>query len=358
MAGNTKGVLFRLTTFGESHGLALGGVIDGCPPGLQLDGDFIQKELNRRKATGFPWETERKEKDEVEFLSGVLKGKTTGTPIGFLIRNKDTKPEDYSALKSIYRPSHADYSYKKKYGLRDHRGGGRASARETSIRVVAGAIAKLYLKRTGIDIMGWVYRIGDLQMKQDEKIPDPESISSSPLNCPSHDLSKRMISLLEKVKAEGDSVGGAIRAVISGVPAGLGEPVFDKLEADLAKAMLSIGGARGFEIGSGFEGSNMKGSYYNDAFVKNGEKVRTLTNHDGGIQGGISNGMNIAFNVAFKPAATIGKKQKTINLEEQPVEFSGKGRHDICYVPRAVVVVENMSALVLMDHLLRNRAMH
>jgi len=356
MAGSTTGILFRLTTFGESHGPALGGVIDGCPPGIQLDEDFIQNELNRRKATDLPWETERKEKDEVEFISGVFEGKTIGTPIGFLIRNIDARPEDYITLKNIYRPSHADYSYKKKYGLRDHRGGGRASARETSTRVVAGAIAKLYLKRTGIDLMAWVYKIGDLNMEQNEKNPDPESIKSSPLNCPSPDLSNRMISLLEKVKAEGDSVGGAIRAVISGVPAGLGEPVFDKLEADLAKAMLGIGGAKGFEIGSGFKSSMMRGSENNDEWVNNGKEVVTKTNHSGGVQGGISNGMNIAFNVAFKPTASIAKKQQTIDREGNRVEFITKGRHDVCYVPRAVVVVEAMSALVIMDHFMRNGA--
>lgn len=356
MAGNSTGVLYRLTTFGESHGPALGGVIDGCPSGLTMDEEFIQVELDRRKSANLPWETQRKENDRVEFLSGILNGKTTGTPIAFLLRNRDAKPGDYVAYEHIYRPSHADYSYQKKYGIRDHRGGGRASARETAARVVAGAIAKLYLKQEGIDCIAWVYSIGDLVMEHSDAIPDPGAIERSPLNCPSPVLSERMISMLAQLKEEKDSVGGAIRAVVSGMPPGLGEPVFDKLEADLAKAMLSIGGARGFEIGSGFKSSGMKGSEHNDAFLFSRNQVRTRTNHDGGIQGGISNGMNIVFNVAFKPTATIGKMQKTIDKEGNTVEFAGKGRHDVCYVPRAVVVVEAVSALVILDHFLRNKA--
>ena len=353
MAGNTTGKLFCLTTFGESHGEAIGGVIDGCPPGLKIDMDFIQNELEKRKPGQSFLTTERKETDKVEFLSGIFNGKTTGTPIGFIIKNINKKTEDYEFLKDVYRPSHADYTYEKKYGIRDYRGGGRASARETATKVVGGAVAKIFLKNTGIKIFAYVSKIGNIELEKDYKVLDFEQIEKSIVRCPDKETSEKMINLIKNIKDEGDSIGGIISCVVQGVPVGLGEPVFDKLQADLAKAMLSINAAKGFEYGAGFKSSGLKGSEHNDSFIIEDGEIITKTNNSGGIQGGISNGQDIYFNVAFKPTPTIKKEQQTIDKNGKKVIFSGKGRHDTCIVLRAVPVVEAMTAIVLADHFLR-----
>ena len=353
MAGNTTGKLFCLTTFGESHGEAIGGVIDGCPPGLKIDMDFIQNELEKRKPGQSFLTTKRKETDKVEFLSGIFNGKTTGAPIGFIIKNIDKKTEDYEFLKDIYRPSHADYTYEKKYGVRDYRGGGRASARETAARVVGGAVAKIFLKNAGIKIFAYVSKIGNIELEKDYKVLDFEQIEKSLVRCPDKETSKKMIDLIKNIKDEGDSIGGIISCVVQGVPVGLGEPVFDKLQADLAKAMMSINAAKGFEYGAGFKSSGKKGSEHNDSFVIEDGEIITKTNNSGGIQGGISNGQDIYFNVAFKPVPTIKKQQQTIDKNGKNIVFSGKGRHDVCIVPRAVPIVEAMTAIVLADHFLR-----
>ncbi len=353
MAGNTTGKLFCLTTFGESHGEAIGGVIDGCPPGLKIDMDFIQNELEKRKPGQSFLTTKREETDKVEFLSGIFNGKTTGAPIGFIIKNIDKKTEDYEFLKDIYRPSHADYTYEKKYGVRDYRGGGRASARETAARVVGGAVAKIILKNSGINIIAYVSKIGDIELEKDYKILNFEQIEKSLVRCPDKETSEKMINLIKNIKDEGDSIGGIISCVVQGVPVGLGEPVFDKLQADLAKAMMSINAAKGFEYGAGFKSSGKKGSEHNDSFVIEDGEIITKTNNSGGIQGGISNGQDIYFNVAFKPTPTIKKEQQTIDKNGKKVIFSGKGRHDVCIVPRAVPVVEAMTAIVIADHFLR-----
>ncbi len=353
MAGNTTGKLFCLTTFGESHGEAIGGVIDGCPSGLKIDMDFIQNELEKRKPGQSFLTTKREETDKVEFLSGIFNGKTTGAPIGFIIKNIDKKTEDYEFLKDIYRPSHADYTYEKKYGVRDYRGGGRASARETAARVVGGAVAKIILKNSGINIIAYVSKIGDIELEKDYKILNFEQIEKSLVRCPDKETSEKMINLIKNIKDEGDSIGGIISCVVQGVPVGLGEPVFDKLQADLAKAMMSINAAKGFEYGAGFKSSGKKGSEHNDSFVIEDGEIITKTNNSGGIQGGISNGQDIYFNVAFKPTPTIKKEQQTIDKNGKKVIFSGKGRHDVCIVPRAVPVVEAMTAIVIADHFLR-----
>ncbi len=353
MAGNTTGKLFCLTTFGESHGDAIGGVIDGCPPGLKIDMDFIQNELEKRKPGQSFLTTERKETDKVEFLSGIFNGKTTGTPIGFIIKNINKKTEDYEFLKDVYRPSHADYTYEKKYGIRDYRGGGRASARETATKVVGGAVAKIFLKNTGIKIFAYVSKIGNIELEKDYKVLDFEQIEKSIVRCPDKETSEKMINLIKNIKDEGDSIGGIISCIVQGVPVGLGEPVFDKLQADLAKAMLSINAAKGFEYGAGFKSSGLKGSEHNDSFIIEDGEIITKTNNSGGIQGGISNGQDIYFNVAFKPTPTIKKEQQTIDKNGKKVIFSGKGRHDTCIVLRAVPVVEAMTAIVLADHFLR-----
>ena len=353
MAGNTTGKLFCLTTFGESHGDAIGGVIDGCPPGLKINMNFIQNQLDRRKPGQSFLTTERKETDKVEFLSGIFNGKTTGTPIGFIIKNINKKTEDYEFLKDVYRPSHADYTYEKKYGIRDYRGGGRASARETATRVVGGAVAKIFLKNTGIKIFAYVSKIGNIELEKDYKVLDFEQIEKSIVRCPDKETSEKMINLIKNIKDEGDSIGGIISCVVQGVPVGLGEPVFDKLQADLAKAMLSINAAKGFEYGAGFKSSGLKGSEHNDSFIIEDREIITKTNNSGGIQGGISNGQDIYFNVAFKPTPTIKKEQQTIDKNGKKVIFSGKGRHDTCIVLRAVPVVEAMTAIVLADHFLR-----
>lgn len=350
MAGNSFGNLFKLTTFGESHGVAIGGIIDGCPPGIELDLEAIQAEMNRRKPGQSAIVTQRKEPDEVKFLSGVFEGVTTGTPIGFVIENSNQKSHDYSHIKDSYRPSHADYVYDKKYGLRDYRGGGRSSARETASRVVAGAIAKQMLKN--VKINAFTSSVGDIFIDKPYQDLDFSNIESNDVRCPDSAIAEKMIDRIKQIRKEGDTIGGTITCVLQNVPIGLGEPVFDKLHAELGKAMLSINAVKGFEYGSGFCGAKMKGSEHNDLFNIDGS---TKTNLSGGIQGGISNGMDIYFRVAFKPVATIMQNQETINKDGEKVEMHGKGRHDPCVVPRAVPIVEAMAALVLADYLLINK---
>ncbi|SDB35033.1 chorismate synthase [Flavobacteriaceae bacterium MAR_2010_188] len=350
MAGNTFGKLFKLTTYGESHGPAIGGILDGCPAGLELDFDAIQHELNRRRPGQSEIVTQRKEPDVVEFHSGIFEGKTTGTPIGFVINNTDQKSKDYSHIKDVYRPSHADYTYQQKYGNRDYRGGGRSSARETTCRVVAGAIAKQFL--SGIEIYAYTSSVGDISIDKDYTKLDFSKTENNPVRCPDESIAQRMIDRIKEIRKEGDTIGGTVGCVIKNVPVGLGEPVFDKLHAELGKAMLSINAVKGFEYGSGFEGTKMKGSEHNDQFNENGT---TKTNRSGGVQGGISNGMDIYFNVAFKPVATIIQKQETLDSKGNMVEMQGKGRHDPCVVPRAVPIVEAMAALVIADYLLLDK---
>ena len=352
--GNTFGNLFKLTSFGESHGYMIGGIIEGCPAGLEINKDLIQKDLDRRKPGQSKVTSSRREDDKVQLLSGVFEGKSTGTPIGFLIPNINSKSKDYSNIKDIFRPSHADYTYEAKYGLRDYRGGGRSSARETACRVVAGSIAKQFLNNYGIKISAYVSGIGNV-FADEKNIDLNKDYDSNIVRCPDTDTSIRMINLITELKSKGNTVGGQIKCVISGVEAGLGEPVFDKLHADLGKAMLSINAVKGFEYGSGFEGSKMTGSEHNDEFIVENGNISTKTNNSGGIQGGISNGEDIYFKVAFKPVATIISKQNSIDKEKNNVEFSVNGRHDPCVVPRAVPIVESMAAIVLADHLLRNR---
>ncbi|MCB0424910.1 MAG: chorismate synthase [Mangrovimonas sp.] len=350
MAGNSFGTLFKLTTFGESHGLALGGVIDGCPPGLELDFEAIQHELSRRKPGQSAIVTQRKEEDEVEFLSGIFEGKTTGTPIGFIIRNTNQKSNDYSHIQDVFRPSHADFTYEKKYGNRDYRGGGRSSARETACRVVAGAIAKQLLKN--VTIQAYTSSVGNLYLRKPYQDLDLSTVESNEVRCPDVVVAQEMIDKIKEIRKQGDTIGGTVTCVLKNVPIGLGEPVFDKLHADLGKAMLSINAVKGFEYGSGFCGTEMKGSEHNDIFNPDGS---TQTNLSGGIQGGISNGMDIYFRVAFKPVATIMQEQDTIDAQGNTVKMHGKGRHDPCVVPRAVPIVEAMAALVLADFYLMNK---
>ncbi|MCY2687020.1 chorismate synthase [Salinimicrobium sp. TH3] len=350
MAGNSFGKLFRLTTFGESHGEAIGGIIDGCPAGLKIDLEKVQQEMDRRKPGQSAIVTQRKEPDSVRFLSGIFEGKTTGTPIGFVIENSNQKSNDYSHIKDVYRPSHADYTYDQKFGNRDYRGGGRSSARETACRVAAGAIAKQLLK--DIKITAYTSSVGDIQLQKKFEELELSEIEKNPVRCPDSDTARRMEAYIKEIRSQGDTVGGVVECVISNVPKGLGEPVFDKLHAAIGAAMLSINAVKGFEYGSGFAGSAMKGSEHNDLFEPDGS---TTSNFSGGIQGGISNGMDIVFRVAFKPVATIMQKQKTINAQGQEVEMQGKGRHDPCVVPRAIPIVEAMAALVLADYYLLNR---
>ncbi len=337
-------------TFGESHGVAIGGVLEGCPSGIELDLNAIQNELDRRKPGQSAIVTQRKEPDSVEFFSGIFEGKTTGTPIGFAIRNTNQKSHDYSHIKDSYRPSHADYVYDKKYGFRDYRGGGRSSARETASRVVAGAIAKQFLK--GVTINAFVTQVGSLKMEKTYREIDFSLTETNPVRCPDPETATKMEAYIKEVRKEGDTIGGIISCVVQNVPIGLGEPVFDKLHAELGKAMLSINAVKGFEYGSGFEGVAMKGSAHNDQFNTDGS---TKTNYSGGVQGGISNGMDIYFNVAFKPVATVIQGYETIDKEGNIVQTQGKGRHDPCVVPRAVPIVEAMAALVLADFTLLNR---
>jgi len=353
MPGNTFGYLFRLTTFGESHGAAIGGVIDGCPSGLSIDLNFIRQELDRRKPV-YPGSTARKEPDQVEFLSGILDGITLGTPIGFLVRNIEAKPGDYSEWPRLYRPSHADYTYDKKYRAPLSRGGGRASGRETVARVVAGAIAKLLLKKVNIEISAFISQVGDIIASEDIIRTGGEGILHSPLGFIDGQMEQNAVSLISEAEKTGDTLGGAITCLVKGTPPGLGEPVFDKLHADLAKAMLSIGSAKAFEYGLGFQAATWKGSDYNDQLTGKDGKVVFLTNHDGGIQGGISNGEDIIFRVGFKPVPSIKMPQQTANRSGNSSEISITGRHDTCHIPRLVVIVESMAAIVLADHLLRN----
>ena len=356
MAGNVFGNLFRLTTFGESHGKGLGGVIDGCPAGLELDLEAIQLELERRKPGQSKIVTQRKEGDQVEFFSGIFEGKTTGTPIGFVIVNGNQKSKDYDHIKDKYRPSHADYTFQEKFGFRDYRGGGRSSARETASRVVAGAIAKQYLASLGIKVNAYVSQVGAIASELSYSEIDLSKIESNIVRCPDEKVAEAMIDHIMDIRKQGDTIGGVVSCLIQGTPAGIGEPVFDKLHAELGKAMLSINAVKGFEFGSGFEGVKLKGSQHNDAFVQNGDKVETTTNHSGGIQGGISNGEDIYFRVAFKPVATIMQDQESVNEAGEKVTVSGKGRHDPCVVPRAVPIVESMAALVILDYILLARA--
>jgi len=350
MAGNSFGTLFRLTTFGESHGLAIGGVIDGCPPGIEIDQKLIQEQLNRRRPGQSKIVTPRSEKDKVEILSGIFEGKSTGAPIGFIIKNESQESKDYDHLKDVYRPSHADFTYDKKYGTRDYRGGGRSSARETACRVVGGSIASAILPQ--VKVHSFVSQVGSIKVEKAYSEINLSEIESNVVRCPEAATAAKMIALIEQLRDEGDTVGGQITCVIKGVPAGWGEPVFDKLHADLGKAMLSINAVKGFEIGSGFSAVAMQGSEHNDAFEKG---FNTKTNNSGGVQGGISNGQDIVFNVAFKPVATIKKEQSTVNKEGEKVALAAKGRHDPCVVPRAVPIVDAMAYLVLADHFLRQK---
>lgn len=355
MSGNTFGNIFKLTTFGESHGVAIGGIIDGCPSGLKIDLNFIQQQLDRRKPGQSKITTQRKESDTIEFLSGVFEGVTTGAPIGFIIKNENQKSNDYDHIKDQFRPSHADFTYYEKYGFRDYRGGGRSSARETASRVVGGAIAQLILKHYGISINAYVSQVGEIISLQHYHQLNLENAYLNAVRCADENLVDAMFNYIDKIRKEGDTIGGVVSCVIKHVPTGLGSPVFNKLEADLAKAMLSINATKGFEFGSGFSGVTQKGSVHNDTFFVEEGKIRTKTNNSGGIQGGITNGEDIFFRVAFKPVATIMQKQQTIDKNLNEVEITGKGRHDPCVLPRAVAIVESMAALVIVDHLLFNK---
>lgn len=352
---NTFGQIFRLTTFGESHGAGIGGIIDGCPAGLTIDPKWVQDELDRRKPGQSKITTQRKESDTVEFYSGIFEGQTTGTPIGFFIKNKDQHSNDYNNLKDVYRPSHADYTYAQKYGVRDHRGGGRSSARETIARVAAGAIARQLLKQLNISIHAYVHSVGEIELKKQYSELDLSLTESNIVRCPDSATAEKMIERIEEAGRNHDTVGGTISCVIKGVPTGWGAPVFNKLHADLGFAMLGINAVKGFEYGSGFEGTKLSGSEHNDIFINENGVVRTATNNSGGIQGGISNGQDIYFKVAFKPIATLLKEQQTIDKELNSTTINPKGRHDPCVLPRAVPIVESMAALVLADHYLMSK---
>ena len=356
--GNTFGQLFRITTFGESHGGGVGVIIDGCPPKIDLSEAEIQQELDRRRPGQSKFTTQRKEEDRCEILSGVFEGKTLGTPIGILVRNKDARPEDYVEIARKFRPSHADFTYEAKYGIRNWQGGGRASARETVGRVAAGAIAKkiLSILCPESEVVAYVVQIHEFSAKIDRSVVTMKDVEKNRLRCPDAAAAKKMASLIEKIRGEGDSVGGVIECVARGIPPGLGEPVFDKLEADLAKAMLSLPATKGFEIGSGFRATLMRGSEHNDPFEMRAGKIRTATNNSGGVQGGISNGEEIYFRVGFKPTATIGHQQKTVTSSREQTKLAARGRHDPCVLPRAVPIVEAMAAIVLCDHALRQKS--
>jgi chorismate synthase len=352
--GNNYGTLFKISTFGESHGPAIGVIIDGCPAGLEIDEAFIQSELSRRKPGQSKITTQRKEDDTFQILSGVFEGKSTGTPIAIVIENQDQRSKDYGHIENTFRPSHADYTYQEKYGIRDHRGGGRSSARETAARVAAGAIAKLLLRKNAIEINAYVSQVGDLKAAHYTSL-DLSKTEDNIVRCPDPALAEKMIALIDQVRLDRDTIGGIVTCVIKNTPIGLGEPVFDKLHAELGKAMLSINAVKGFEYGSGFEGVQLRGSQHNDEFYNDGDRIRTKTNHSGGVQGGISNGEDIYFNVAFKPVATIMQDQQSVDKDGNEAIVSGKGRHDPCVVPRAVPIVEAMAALVLVDFLLRSK---
>src|SRR5690349_11036767 len=352
--GNSYGKIFRITTFGESHGPAIGVIIDGCPAGLSIDEEFIQSELSRRKPGQSRITTQRKEEDICKILSGVFDGVSTGTPIAIWIENQDQRSKDYSHIATTFRPSHADYTYEAKYQVRDYRGGGRSSADDTAARVAAGAIAKLLLRQHGISIRAYVSQVGTIKAPHFSEL-DLSKTDENIVRCPDPATAERMIALIDEVRLDRDTIGGVVTGVIENLPPGLGEPVFDKLHAELGKAMLSINAVKGFEYGSGFEGIKMRGSAHNDAFYRDGDRIRTRTNYSGGIQGGISNGEDIYFNVAFKPVATIMQDQQSVDKEGKEVTVSGKGRHDPCVVPRAVPIVESMAALVMADFLLRSK---
>lgn len=353
---NTLGKLFRFTSFGESHGKGVGGIIDGCPAGITIDEDFIQNELRRRRPGQSIITTPREEEDKVEFISGIFEGKSTGAPITFIIWNKNQQSEDYDHLKDVFRPSHADYTYQQKYGIRDHRGGGRSSARTTAGWVAAGAIAKLILKEAGVHIAAYTSQVGHIAVSQSYEELDLSRIESNIVRCPEPDTADKMIEYIDKLRIEGNSIGGTVSCVITGVPAGWGEPVFDKVQARLASAMLSINATHGFDYGKGFEGIAMTGAELNDPFVMKDGKVSTQTNYSGGVQGGISNGEDIYFRVLFKAVSTISQKQTTLNKELQQVELEAKGRHDPCVLPRAVPIVEAMAALTMVDLYLTARS--
>lgn len=352
---NTIGKLFTFTSFGESHGRGVGGIVDGCPAGIELDEAFIQHELNRRRPGQSSISTPRSEEDKVEFLSGIFEGKTTGTPIAFIIWNKNQESSDYNHLKDVYRPSHADYTYQQKYGIRDHRGGGRSSARATAGWVAAGAIAKLVLKQQGVDITAYTSQVGQIAVTKSYQNLDLSLIESNIVRCPETETAEKMIAYIDELRQDGNSIGGIVSCVIKGVPVGWGEPVFEKLQARLAASMLSINATHGFDYGRGFGGVHLTGAEMNDAFTKEGEKVTTTTNNSGGIQGGISNGQDIYFRVLFKPVATISIKQNTLDKDLNAVELKAQGRHDPCVLPRAVPIVEAMAALTLIDLSLMNK---
>lgn len=358
MYNNTFGTLFRLTSFGESHGKAVGGVIDGFPAGIAIDTDFIQQELNRRRPGQSSITTPRKEADAVEFLSGIFDGVSTGCPIGFVVWNTNQHSSDYDNMKDVFRPSHADYTYTQKYGIRDHRGGGRSSARETISRVVAGALAKLALRQLGIRITAYTAQVGPLRVDKPYTELDLSNIEQNSVRCPDPEMAQRMEELIYKTKGEGNTIGGVITCVIQGCPAGLGQPVFGKLHAALGSAMLSINAAKGFEYGQGFGSMDQKGSEQNDLFFNNNGHISTRTNRSGGIQGGISNGQDIYFNVAFKPVATVLMEQQTVDIHGNDTILKARGRHDACVLPRAVPVVEAMAAMTLLDQYLLNKATH
>jgi chorismate synthase len=354
--GNSFGTIFRITTYGESHGKAIGVIVDGCPAGLEIDLDFIQGELDRRKPGQSKITTQRKEGDLVEIHSGVFEGKTTGTPVHMIIWNEDAKSKDYSHIAEKYRPSHADFTYQEKYGIRDYRGGGRSSARETAARVAAGALAKLLLRHLNVTVQAYVSQAGNIKLEKPYTELDLSKTDDNIIRCPDHETADKMINLIDQVRLNRDTIGGVVSCVIKNTPVGLGEPVFDRLHAELGKAMLSINAVKGFEYGSGFEGVTMTGSEHNDIFYKSDDgTVKTRTNHSGGIQGGISNGEDIYFRVAFKPVATIMMDQESVNIQGESDTVSGKGRHDPCVVPRAVPIVEAMAALVIADYYLINK---
>ena len=352
---STFGTAFRVTTFGESHGPVIGAVIEGCPAGLSIDLEFIQAQLDKRKPGQSKLTTQRKESDTPRILSGVFEGKSTGAPLAMIIENEDNRSKDYDHIKDLFRPSHADFTFQEKFGHRDYRGGGRSSARETAARVFAGAIAQLFLRQTNIQIAAYVSTVGDITCPKNFGELDLSKTFSNDVHCPDVATAAQMTALIEEVRKDGDTVGGIVTCVVNNCPVGLGEPVFDRLNADLGKAMLSINAAKGFEIGSGFAGVSMRGSTHNDPFVSEGGKIKTTTNNSGGVQGGISNGMPIYFRVAFKPVATIMKEQASVDKSGNAAKVSGKGRHDPCVLPRAVAIVEAMTALTIADHLLRQR---
>ena len=352
---NTFGNLFTLTTFGESHGVAVGGVIDGFPAGIPIDMDFVQQELNRRRPGQSHITTARKEADKVEFMSGVFEGKSTGTPIAFEVRNQNQHSQDYENMRCLFRPSHADYTYYNKYGIRDHRGGGRSSARITIARCVGGALAKLALRQLGISVTAYTSQVGSIALENDYHKYDLSTTEDNPVRCPDQKKAKEMEDLIASVKADGDTIGGIITCVIKGCPVGLGEPEFGKLHAQLGAAMLGINAVKGFEYGEGFAGVTARGSEQNDVFVSKASRITTKTNHSGGIQGGLSNGQDIYFRVAFKPVATLLMEQDTVDLEGNPTKLTARGRHDPCVLPRAVPVVEAMAAMVILDNYLLNK---